>query len=234
MLSIVIPTYNERLGIEEIISRIFGVLNASGIEGELIIVDDDSPDKTWEFCESLKSKYPLSVIRRVGVRGLSSAVIEGWKQAKGDILGVMDADGSHDPNILPEMVRSIQDGDCQLAIGSRHVPGGGTKDWPWFRKLTSRVAITFACPITKIRDATSGYCIFKKEVIEGVELDPVGWKIVLEVAVKGNYNKYKEFPFIFNDRTKGESKLGKKAIINYLEHLYKLWKWMKKNGRRRV
>lgn len=230
MISIIIPTYNEREGIEEIISKISAVFKDSQIEGEILIVDDDSPDKTWEFCEGLKGKYPLSVIRRVGVRGLSSAVIDGWKAAKGDILGVMDADGSHDPGILPDMVRSLQANECQLAIGSRYIPSGGTKDWPWFRIFISKTAILFSRPVTKIHDSTSGFCLFRREVIDGVVLDPVGWKIVLEVAVKGKYKKYKEFPFIFRDREKGKSKLGKGAIINYLQHLRKLRDWMNENG----
>lgn len=234
MVSIVIPTYNERAGIEHIIKRISDTFQEADLEGEIIVVDDDSPDKTWEFCESLKDKYPLRVIRRVGKRGLSSAVIDGWKSAHGDILGVMDADGSHDPSIIPQMVESIESGECQLAIGSRYIPGGGTEGWPWFRKFASKTAILFARPVTKIRDATSGFCLFKKEVIEDVDLDPVGWKIVLEVAIKGNYDNYKEFPFVFKDREKGKSKLGKGAILNYVEHLFKLLRWMRKNGRGRV
>jgi dolichol-phosphate mannosyltransferase len=230
MVSIVIPTYNEREGIEEVIGRISAVLKDARIDGEIIVVDDDSPDLTWEHCQGLASRYPVSVIRRVGKRGLSSAVIDGWKAARGDILGVMDADGSHDEKILPAMIGAIQAGECDMAIGSRYVKGGGTQDWPWFRIFTSRFAIMLARPITAIRDATSGFCLFKKEVIENVPLDSVGWKIVLEVAIKGNHSCIKEFPFVFRDREKGKSKLGKKAIINYIQHLLNLWKWKGQRG----
>jgi dolichol-phosphate mannosyltransferase len=234
LISIIIPTFNEREGIEDVLRTIAENLRSAGLDFEFIVVDDDSPDKTWEFCDTLKDKYPVTVVRRVGERGLSSAVIEGWKRAGGEILGVMDADGSHDSKIIPEMVRAIKAGECQLAIGSRYIPGGGTEGWPWFRIFTSRVAIALAFPITKISDATSGFCLFKKEIIEGVQLDPVGWKIVLEVAIKGKYDRYKEFPFIFRDREKGKSKLGRGAIINYIKHLRKLWDWKAKNRRERV
>ncbi len=233
MVSIVIPTYNERDSIEEILSRVSNVFKKASIEGEIIIVDDDSPDETWKFCQSLKGKYPLRVIRRVGKRGLSSAVIDGWKVARGDILGVMDADGSHDPSIIPDMVQAIEKGECELAIGSRYIEGGGTEGWPWHRIFISKIAILFSRPITKIRDATSGFCLFKRDVIKDAPLDPIGWKIVLEVAIKGNYTKYKEFPFVFKDREKGKSKLGKGAILNYLKHLWSLHKWMKENKRSR-
>ncbi|MCE1248540.1 MAG: polyprenol monophosphomannose synthase [Firmicutes bacterium] len=233
-VSIIIPSYNEREGIEDQIAVISKHLGEAGINGEVVIVDDDSPDKTWEFCESLKSKYNLMVIRRVGKRGLSSAVIDGWAAANGEILGVMDADGSHDAAILPAMVRSIQSGECDLAIGSRYIPGGGTKDWPFIRRFISKTAVMMGTPLTRVKDITSGFCLFRKNVIDGVDLNPIGWKIVLEVIIKGKHNKWKEFAYIFRDREKGKSKLGKGAILNYLKHLKDLWDYMKKTGKKRV
>lgn len=232
-VSVIIPTYNEREGIEDQISVIFKSLNGAGIKGEVVIVDDDSPDKTWEFCESLKSKYNLTVVHRVGKRGLASAVIDGFHAAHGDIRGVMDADGSHDAGILPDMVRSIQAGECDLAIGSRYIPGGGTKDWPWHRIFISKFAIALGKPLTRVQDITSGFCLFHKDVIEGVDLDPIGWKIVLEIIIKGNHRKWKEFPYIFRDREKGKSKIGKGAVMDYIKHLLKLSEWMKTNKRKR-
>ncbi len=226
-LSVVIPTYNEREGIEVTIEKISNTLKNNGISGEIIVVDDDSPDRTWEFCQSIEESYPLQVIRRVGRRGLSSAVIEGWEVAGGRILGVMDADGSHDERALPGMIQAIEKDEIQLAVGSRYVPGGETPGWPWIRQFISRSAISLAMPVSSLRDATSGFCLFRRDVIEGVHLDPVGWKIVLEVFVKGNYRHYREFPITFRDREAGQSKLGNRAIINYLQHLIKLWRWMR-------
>jgi dolichol-phosphate mannosyltransferase len=233
MVSIIIPTYNEREGIEDVIKDIFTVLSMSGIDGEIIIVDDDSPDKTWEFCEGLKSKYNLQVIRRIGKRGLASAVIDGFASAKGGILGVMDADGSHDPHILPDMIKSLSANECQLAVGSRYIPGGGTQDWPLVRRFISLTAVYMGRFLTSLNDVTSGYCLFRKEILDGVTLDPVGWKIVLEIVIKGNYEKLLEFPFIFKDREKGQSKLSKNAVMNYIQHLMKLSRWMKENNRKR-
>ncbi|MFP4497322.1 MAG: polyprenol monophosphomannose synthase [Vulcanimicrobiota bacterium] len=232
MVSIVIPTYNEREGIEKVIERISKTLHFARKEYEIIVVDDNSPDGTWHLCQELTEKFPLRVLRRTDKKGLSSAVIDGWKIARGDILGVMDADGSHDEKILPHMIEEIEEGKIDLAIGSRYVPGGGTKDWPWFREFTSKTAIKFARPVTKLKDATSGYCVFRRNIIEDVELDPIGWKIVLEVQVKGNYKKYEEFPIVFKDREKGKSKLSQGAIINYLQHIWKLMQWMKKHNRK--
>lgn len=231
MVSIVIPTYNERDALEDTLKSIHDVLKNNDIEHQLIVVDDDSPDKTWEFCESLKDRYPLKVIRRVGEKGLSSAVIKGWEEADGEILGVMDADGSHDERALPDMVQALKNDECQLAVGSRYVPGGGAKGWPWFRILASKFAILLARWVTNLKDATSGFCLFQKDVVKDVALDPVGWKIVLEVAVKGNYEKRREFPIIFHDRTQGKSKLGSGTMVSYIQHLTKLKKWMKENNR---
>lgn len=233
-VSIVIPTYNEREGIEDQISYIFEHLNKAGIKGEVVIVDDNSPDHTWKFCEQLKSKYNLVVIRRPCKLGLASAVIDGFKASSGDIKGVMDADGSHDASIIPDMVRAVQAGECDLAIGSRYIPGGGTKDWPRTRIFISKFAIMLGRPLTSVRDITSGFCLFKKEVIEGVKLDPIGWKIVLEIIIKGKHKKWKEFPYIFRDREKGKSKIGKGAVIDYIKHLIKLWKYMRENDKKRV
>jgi len=233
-VSIVIPTYNEREGIEDQISYIFEHLDKAGINGEVVIVDDNSPDLTWELCEQLKSKYNLVVIRRPGKLGLASAVIDGFNASNGDIRGVMDADGSHDAAIIPDMVKAIKAGECDLAIGSRYVPGGGTKDWPPIRIFISKFAIMLGKPLTRVQDITSGFCLFKKEVIEGVELDPIGWKIVLEIIIKGKHKQWKEFPYMFRDREKGKSKIGKGAVIDYIKHLFKLWKYMRENGMKRV
>ena len=232
--AIIIPTYNEREGILDQIKEIFKSLDKAGISGQVVIVDDNSPDGTWEFCESLKSQYNVDVLRRIDKRGLSSAVIDGFHRSQAPIKGVMDADGSHDASILPQMIRSIQQGECDLAIGSRYIPGGGTKDWPLKRIFISKFAIALGRPLTKVRDITSGFCLFKKEVIEGVELNPIGWKIVLEIIIKGKHKKWKEFPYIFRDREKGQSKIGKGAVIDYIKHLVDLAKYMIKNKKKRV
>lgn len=222
MLSIIIPTYNEKENLPVLVEKIFSCLDAKSTE--VIIVDDNSPDKTGDIAENLKKRFPIQVIHRSGKKGLASAVIEGFQKANGNFLGVMDADLSHDPNILPLMKNRLSNG-IDLAVGSRHVSGGGTKGWPKFREFGSHVAIALARPITTVRDATSGYFCFKRSIISGVDLDPLGFKIGLEIFVKGLYSKFEEVPYVFHDRKAGKSKFNQKEVFNYIKHLGRLYRW---------
>ena len=222
-VSLVIPTYNEAAGIEKLIDSLARVFVASGIDGEIIIVDDNSPDGTGRLVDSLAQRYPVRCVHRSGKLGLSSAVLAGWAASQSEIVGVMDADLSHDPKILPQLVRAVRDGACELAIGSRYVPGGGIANWPWRRRVTSLVAIWLARPLTKVKDITSGYFFCRRSVIDNVELDPIGFKIGLEVLAKGKYKSVQEVPYVFTDRTQGSSKLNSGEIVNYLRQLGKLY-----------
>jgi len=223
MLSIIVPTYNERENIKELAERIFSGLKDAGIEGELVIVDDNSPDGTAQAAESLGGTFDIKVIRREGKLGLSSAVIEGFECATYDILAVMDADLSHPPEALPKMYYFIDSGEAEIVIGSRFVSGGGSKNWPWYRRLVSFVARFLARPLTKVRDLTSGYFMIKRSVIEGVKLNPIGFKICLEILAKGKYDRVKEIPIQFSDRGHGKSKLSIRQIIEYLKQLFLLY-----------
>ncbi len=226
MISIIVPTYNERDNIEELVSRISKALE--GYEFEIIIVDDDSPDKTWEKAQELAQKYPLRVIRRTKEKGLSSAVIRGFKEAKGDIFVVMDADLQHPPEVIPKLIEAIESG-ADIAIGSRYVKGGKVENWYWWRKLISKGAIMIgrvALPkIRNIKDPVSGFFAIRRDVVENIALNPVGFKILLEILIKGKYSKVVEIPYTFGLRYAGESKLSQKQIFNYLRHLYRLMKW---------
>jgi dolichol-phosphate mannosyltransferase len=223
--SIVVPTYNEAGGIEKLIAALAGVFAENALDGEIIVVDDNSPDGTGAVVDRLEGSYPVRCLHRPGKLGLSSGVIDGWKFARPDseALGVMDADFSHDVKILPKMVRAVASGEYGLAIGSRYVPGGGITNWPWFRVLTSRVAVMLAQPLTSVKDITSGYLLVKRSALEGVELDPIGFKIGLEVIVKARYGKALEVPYVFTDRVAGVSKLNQNEILNYLKQLSRLY-----------
>lgn len=222
-VSVVVPTYNEAGGIEKLIAALTGMFQKMGVDGEIVIVDDNSPDGTGTIVDGLAGRFPCRCVHRTGKLGLASAVIDGWKTCASPILGVMDADFSHDIEIVPQLVGALTSGEFQLAIGSRYVRGGGITNWPWRRRVTSRVAIMLAQPLTPVRDITSGYLFFKREVIDGVELDPIGFKIGLEVVMKGKYQKVKEVPYVFTDRTHGESKLNSGEIFNYLKQLSKMY-----------
>lgn len=222
VISIVIPTYNEKKSLPLLIERIFSSLGK--IPAEVVVVDDNSPDGTGDIAESLKTRFQVSVVHRPGKTGLASAVIEGFQSAQGEKICVMDADGSHDPSLLPKMAEAVDSG-VDLVIGSRHVTGGGSQGWPKVREFGSRVAILLARPVTRVRDATSGYFCFKRSILDGITLDPLGFKIGLEIFVKGNIRTFQELPYIFTDRMAGKSKLNQREVFNYLKHLFRLYRW---------
>lgn len=215
MLSIIIPTYNEKNNLAELADR----LKNAAPEAEIIIIDDNSPDGTGEFARHLG----LKVLIRPGREGLASAVLEGFKLAHGDILCVMDADLSHPPEILPEMLRLIRSGSAELVVGSRLVSGGGQADWSFTRRMLSNIARWPARLLTDIKDVTSGFFMVKRAVIEGSKINPIGYKILLEILAKGKYKKALEIPIIFADRSGSKSKMGLRATGEYLLQLTMLY-----------
>ncbi|HEY3675130.1 MAG TPA: polyprenol monophosphomannose synthase [Candidatus Tumulicola sp.] len=223
--TIVIPTYNEAGGIERLLRTLDETFRANGLDGEIIVVDDNSPDGTGAIVDRLSQELPVRCLHRPGKMGLSSGVIDGWKTARPEslALGAMDADFSHDVRALPKMVEAVDSGKYGLAVGSRYVPGGGIANWPKRRIVTSRVACWLARPLTGVKDVTSGYFLVRREALDGVTLDPIGFKIGLEVIVKGKYGKAVEVPYTFTDRIVGESKLNQSEIFNYLKQLRKLY-----------
>ncbi len=223
--SIVVPTYNEAAGIGKLLRELSATFEANALDGEIIVVDDNSPDGTGEVVEQLSAQLPVRCLHRSGKLGLSSAVIEGWKVARPEslALGAMDADFSHDINALPKMAQALESGEYGLAVGSRYVPGGGIENWPKRRIVTSLVACWLARPLTRVRDVTSGYFLVRRDAIEGVTLDPIGFKIGLEVIAKAKYGKAIEVPYVFTDRVAGESKLNQREIFNYLKQLGRLY-----------
>jgi dolichol-phosphate mannosyltransferase len=232
--SIVVPTYNEAGGIERLIEAVDAVFKQNALDGEIVVVDDNSPDGTGAIVDRLAERYPVRCLHRPGKLGLSSGVIDGWKFARpeSEAVGAMDADFSHDPRVIVQMVRALE-GGYDLAIGSRYVPGGGIENWPWRRKVTSLVAIALAKPLTPIRDITSGFFLVRRSALEGVELDPIGFKIGLEVIAKARYRKAIEVPYVFTDRVAGSSKLNQGEILNYLRQLGRIYRAKLTGGLRR-
>lgn len=223
--SIVIPTYNEAGGIERLLRALDAIFKENGLDGEIIVVDDNSPDGTGEIVDRLGAELPVRCLHRPGKLGLSSGVIDGWAFARPEsvALGAMDADFSHDITIFPAMVDALASGAYGLAIGSRYVKGGGITNWPAKRIVTSKVACWLARPLTNVKDITSGYFLVTRQALEGVQLDPIGFKIGLEVVAKAHYGRAIEIPYVFTDRVVGESKLNQKEILNYLKQLRKLY-----------
>ena len=223
-ITLVIPTYNESENIPILLEKVFGVFKESNLDGNVIVVDDNSPDGTWKIAEGLKEKYArLEVFRRLNERGLSSAVLHGFRSSKSDILGVMDADLSHPPEKIPELVEPIIKGEADIVIGSRYIDRGEIGDWALQRKISSKLATLAVKGLTNVKDPMSGFFFLKREVIEDVELSPKGFKIALEILVRGKYHKVVEVPILFRDRIYGETKLNSRVIFDYFYHVVRLY-----------
>ena len=226
--SLVIPTYNEGQNIKDIIGLLSDLLDeAIPDDYELIVVDDNSPDRTWELTQALKPDYPqLRVMRRVEERGLSSAVIRGWQTARGRVLGVIDADLQHPPEVLPKLLASIEQG-ADLAVASRHVEGGGVSEWSIVRRFLSRGAqvlglIVLPRVVGRVSDPMSGYFLVRRQALAGPILNPMGYKILIEVLGRGNIEQIAEVGYVFQERQEGESKVTWKQYAEYLLHLLRL------------
>lgn len=222
LISIIIPTFNEAQNINLLIPKIDDVLN-SHYPHEIIVVDDNSPDGTARVARKLSKKHNVRILLRKKKRGLSSAVIDGFKIAKGSSLLVMDADLSHPPDVLPDVIDALQYAD--LVVGSRLTKGGGSEEWPFHRKLVSWGAQLLARPLTPIKDAMSGFFALKRKVINNINLEAYGYKILLEILVVGNYKNVLEVPFTFLNRTFGKSKISMNVEIEYLKQLLHLYKF---------
>jgi dolichol-phosphate mannosyltransferase len=224
-VSVIVPTYREAENLPILVPRVARALAEAGLDGEILIVDDNSPDETRRVCAELADRYPLRLVVRTTNRGLSPAVVAGMQQAAGDILLVMDADLSHPPEKIPELIETLRSEQTDFVIGSRYVPGGGTDDeWGWFRWLNSQAATLMAWPLTSARDPMAGFFALRAQTFRNAaKLDPIGYKIGLELLVKGGCRHVREVPIQFRDRLHGESKLSFKEQLNYLRHLRRLY-----------
>jgi len=221
MLSIIIPTYNEAENLPELIFLLGN--NLFNLDYEIIVVDDNSPDKTGKIAESLSDKYPVKVIHRNKKLGLATAVVEGFKAAEGNLLCVMDADLSHPPEKIAEMIKCLEKNGADLVIASRLVEDGKIEKWPLHRQFISFCGRCLVWPLTNVKDPLSGFFIINKNVIRNLDFSPLGYKILLEILVKGTYKKVIEYPFIFKNRAHGKTKLGGRTIFYYFVHVIRLY-----------
>jgi dolichol-phosphate mannosyltransferase len=227
-VSIVTPTYREANNIEPLVKRIAAAMAATARRFEIIIVDDDSRDGTVEWVETLATAHPVRVIVRKGERGLSGAVVDGLRQAKFDRLVVIDADLQHPPEALVPMLAALDEDAVEFVIGTRYAGAGSVSaKWPWWRRLGSRVATALARPLATVSDPMSGYFALRREVWSRAAqlIDPIGYKIGLEILVKGRCRRVREVPIAFESRHAGTSKAGVGVMLRYLQHLCRLYRF---------
>jgi dolichol-phosphate mannosyltransferase len=227
-LALVVPTYNERDRLPELVRAIFATYDAAGIDGELVIVDDNSPDGTGDVADELARSFPIRVVHRAGKLGLGTAVIEGFKAAEAEIVGVIDADLSHPPALVPRMLAALQRDGADIVIGSRYVSGGGTTNWETSRVLMSRFACVLARGLTPVRDATSGFFLMRRDRARGVTISAGGFKICLELLIRSEPRLVIELPYVFTGRTVGESKMNWKEATGYLQQLRDLYAYRRR------
>jgi len=231
-VSIIIPTYNESKNILQILKSI-GEHLPKNLLAEAIVVDDNSPDGTGKIVEDYlkevkqKMGYIIHVIHRKTKSGLSSAVLRGIEYATGDTIVVMDSDFSHPPKIIPRLIEEIKRSGCDIAIASRYAAGGAVKGWTLKRKLLSSTATRIARKGLGINesDPMSGFFAFKRKIIDGLKLDAIGYKMLLEILVKTKSAKVKEIPYTFTDRVRGSSKLDSSTMFDYVKSVWKLYRY---------
>ena len=218
-LALVVPTYNERDRLPELVRAIFDVYQAAGVDGEIVIVDDNSPDGTGNLADELALRFPIRVIHRGGKLGLGTAVIDGFNASEAEYVGVIDADLSHPPDLVPRMLRAIQDAHADIVIGSRYIPGGGTRNWELSRVLMSRFACLLARGLTPVKDVTSGFFLIRRELARNVTISAGGFKICLELLIRSTPRLVIEVPYVFTGRTAGQSKMNLAEAMGYLKQL---------------
>jgi len=219
----VVPTYNERDRLAELVRALFESADRSALGLELVVVDDNSPDGTGAIADDLARTHNVRVVHRAGKLGLGSAVVEGFAMASADVVGVMDADFSHPPAMVPRLLAVFRATDADVVVASRYIPGGRTPNWPWKRRLLSRTACLLARPLSPIRDAASGFFLIRRSIARGVVIKAGGFKICLELIVRGWPKRLVEIPYRFDDREAGESKMSTREAAGYLAQLKDLY-----------
>jgi dolichol-phosphate mannosyltransferase len=237
-LSIVLPTYNESQNIVRMLDSIAETLSPY-TTAEIIVVDDNSPDGTAEIAslhaknisnrKNNNNKLHVEIIRREGKFGLSSAIVAGVESATGDLLVVMDGDFSHPPQVIPSIIEALQDSDCDIVVASRYVKGGSIIGWPFKRRLMSKGATKIAQYGLgiEVKDPVSGFFAFRRDIIDGVKLDAIGYKMLLEILVKTKGARVKEVPYTFTNRSVGKSKFDKWVMFDYLRAVMRLYRYGK-------
>jgi len=235
-LSLIVPTFQEAENIGLFLSRLCEILDPV-LPGsyEIVVVDDESPDGTLEIAAKVAAEHPqIRLVRRHGGRELATAVIRGWQVAQGRVLATINADFQHPPEMIAGMWNLIQSAD--LVVASRYCKGGGVGDWPLMRRLFSRGAQLLGMIILpqifcRLTDPLSGCFMFQREVVNDVELNPLGYKSLIEVFARGRVKTIAEFPYQMRSRERGKSKATGARSFDFAVQLWRLRKAWKEARR---
>ena len=219
----VVPTFNERDRLAELVTAVFAAAESAGLNLEMVVVDDNSPDGTGQLADELATQYPLQVVHRSGKLGLGTAVVAGFQVARADLVGVMDADFSHPPSLVPVLYAALVTTHADVVVASRYVTGGSTPNWPFKRRLLSRTACLLARGLSPIRDAASGFFVIRRDIAQGTTIKAGGFKICLELIVRSGVRRLVELPYRFDDRELGQSKMSQREAAGYLLQLRDLY-----------
>jgi len=226
-LALVIPTLNEEGNIGRVLDQVRAALDRANIQFEILVVDDDSRDRTGALVSAIAEKDPrVRLIVRQGERGLSGAILDGWRHTDAEVLGAIDADLQHPPELLPQLFQAILNGR-DLAIGSRYTPGGGIGDWNIARHLLSSAAVWATWPLqrrgARARDPMSGFFLIRRASVRDIAFQRSGFKLLLEILVRGRVASLQEIPFAFGLRSAGQSKASFKVGWDYARLLARLY-----------
>jgi dolichol-phosphate mannosyltransferase len=225
--TIVLPTYNERETLPILLGRLGEIAAQARLDCEAIVVDDSSPDGTAEAAAreaaALGSALPVTILTRPAKSGLASAVLDGVRRSRGDVIVVMDSDLSHPPDAVPRLLGAVAAG-ADVAVGSRYAAGGGIGRWPVWRRVLSRGATLLARVVlrVRVRDPMSGFFAARRDLFARTRFEGVGYKLLLEILAAG-HPRVTEVPYVFTERAGGRSKLGGGEILNYLRLIVRLW-----------
>ncbi|HNQ24138.1 MAG TPA: polyprenol monophosphomannose synthase [Phycisphaerae bacterium] len=224
-ISIIVPTFREAPNLRPLVERIFAATAGAGLPAEVVVVDDDSRDGTEQVIAELARDHPVRLVVRHGVRGLAGAVLRGFAEARYDRFVVMDADLQHPPELIPALVARLDQGDADFVLGTRYAPGGEIQaNWPQLRRWASRLATLLARPLVPLSDPMSGFFALGRATWErAAAVNPIGYKIGLELYVKARCTRPAEVPIPFATRAAGESKMTVSVNLAYLAHLVQLY-----------
>ncbi len=227
MFALVVPTLCEAGNIGRLLDEVRCALDPLGVLYEIIVVDDDSRDGTGELVKQIAATDPrVRLLVRKGKRGLSGAILYGWQNTEADVLGVMDADLQHPPALLPHLLHAILE-NKDMAIGSRYTTGGGLGEWNCFRKLASSLAVwttwPLQCSAIRMKDPLSGFFLIRRSCLNGLVFQQQGFKLLLEILVRGRIGSVQEIPLAFGKRARGDSKANVRVAVDFIRLLMRLY-----------